>query len=321
MDCLTFLGLCPQNGFSSIMFDERYDAMGPIYDTKTVFINQSRIAYQLTEDIYFLIDYKSGFQLIFFRNMRPKDAKKYVEKLCDNKIMYKVYNGCCDHYTKLKFINNKNKVSTNIENILDNIVSKILKHKNLTINVVLHGSPGTGKSSCIETMANKLGSNVYILPIDENLKDAIFQLGDVTKSIILIPELDKFLLNKDEDFAEHEQLLLEFLSGCYTTRNNIVAITCNDIKVIKQHAIMTRPGRVHFMIEFGNIDKKIIRDTVLEYFPDFEGFSVFDKFIGKVTIAEFKTAIINNYVMDKPIDSSFTVERIEYNNSHNNLYL
>lgn len=321
MKCLSFLGINAQNGFSSYSFKGTFGVNSKIYDCKTVYCDEKYILYQINDDIYFFMDYMNVYQIIFYKNLVKECVKKIVDDLFYSGISYKIYDKDYGRYIQLKDVYNENKLSVKVNNIIDNIVSKIQKHKGLTINIVLHGMPGTGKSSCIETMANKLDGNIYVLPIDTNLKNAVIQLGEVTKSIILIPELDKFLLNKNDDFAEREQLLLEFLSGCYTTKNNIVTITCNDIKIIREHPIMTRPGRVHFMIEFGTIDKAIIRDAVLEYYPDFKNFDIFNKFIGKVTIAEFKTAIINCYVMDKPIDESFSVERIEYNRSMNGLYL
>jgi ATP-dependent 26S proteasome regulatory subunit len=279
----------------------------------------------MAEELYLMYNYKTGDDLFIYNFNKYNYSKimKTVNKLFNTSKYYKEYDRNSDCYCSLSQINNNNKLPSNIKPIVNNIVNKVLNYDKLSINVVLYGEPGTGKSSCVEIISRKLNSNVYILPMNESLKSAIIKLSDVTKSVILIPELDKFLLSfsKNEKYSEYEQLLLEFLCGCYTTKNNIVIITCNDYKSLKQHKIMTRPGRVHFSVEFSNITEELIKNIVLEYFPDFTNFNILSKFAGKVSIAEFRTAVMNKFIMDKPIDESFKVEHMKYNESSRSLYM
>lgn len=322
MDCLETIGIRIEDGFSAYNYEKTLNKVDKLHNSKIVYLTSSKCIYMINKDLYILSDFIECMTLIIFNKNtydRPK-VNEEIKKLCQPEISYKSYDSDNSYYQTLGTIENNNVLCDRINTIVDNIINKISKHKNLTINIILHGLPGTGKSSCVETIATKLGGDIYILPLNSSLQDGVSQLSRVTKSVILIPELDKFILSEKYS-SEYEQLLLEFLSGCFSTKNNIVIITCNDYNLMKKSTIMTRPGRVHLSIEFGLVDSNTIKNTVLEYFPDFTNFELFNKYVDKVTVAEFKTAVINNYIMDKPIDSNFNVAKLDYSNNFSKLYL
>jgi hypothetical protein len=322
MDCFEKYGITGTDGFVSFSISANAKQIYKLKGITPVHLDCEKVLVKFDNDIYILVSTKNCMNYIIY-NTKVYTYSAITKKFADffnNALYYRSYNVNNDYFGTIKKIKNDNNPPDNVMNIIKNIVKKISSKKNLTVNIVFHGLPGSGKSSCVETIAKILDSCVYILPLDDTLKKAIINLSEVSRSVILIPELDKFLSNNMFD-SEKEQLLLEFLSGCYTPSNSIIVITCNDFKVLKQHSIMTRPGRIHFAIEFGNITKQIIAELVEEYYPDFTNFSIFDKYINKVTVAEFRTAIVNHFIMDKPLDSTFEVTRMEYSKNTNRLYM
>jgi hypothetical protein len=322
MDCFEKYGITGENGFISFSISANTKQIYKLEGIVPVHIDYERVLVKFDDNIYIMVNSKHGtHSMIYNSKVYTYSAiTKKFEDFFNNSLYYKTYNTSNDFYYNMRKIKNSNTPPDNVSNIINNIVKKVSVKKNLTINIVLHGLPGSGKSSCVETIAKLLDSSIYIVPMDDSLKGAITNLSEVSRSVILVPELDKFLNNNKFD-SEKEQLLLEFLSGCYTPANSIIVITCNDFKLLKQHSIMTRPGRIHFAIEFGNITKQIITELVEEYYPDFTNFSIFDKYINKVTVAEFRTAIVNHFIMDKPLDSTFEVTRMEYSKNTNRLYM
>jgi hypothetical protein len=322
MNCFEKYGITGEKGFISFSISASVKQIYKLKGTVPMHLDYDRVLIKVDDNIYIMINTKYNINYMIY-NSKVYNYSAITEKFEDffnNSLYYKAYNSSNDFYYNMKKIKNDNIPPDNIMSIINNIVKKILVKKNLTINIVLHGLPGSGKSSCVETISKLLNGPIYIVPMDDSLKNAITNLSEITKSVILVPELDKFL-NSDKFNSEKEQLLLELLSGCYTPTNSIIAITCNDFKLLKQHSIMTRPGRVHFAIEFGNITKQIIAEIIEEYYPEFTEFSIFDKYVNKVTVAEFRTAIVNHFIMDKELDSTFEVTRMEYSKNTNRLYM
>jgi len=319
-------GITAENGYvsHSIFVDnipERVHYAIPVY------IGLTDDLYRVPEhNIYVHINKLDSIHSMYF-NPSEYNYKQITEIREKNftshkRTSYFQYNSGCNMFIRLKTIENNDELDKNIENVVDKIVSKIKSNKKIGVNIVLQGKPGTGKSSCVEIISQKMKSDVYILSIDKNMKRFVESVSTLSGIILLIPELDKHIDRCDSGYKEYEQLLLELLCGCYTPVNSLIIITCNDINKLKSNPIMTRPGRVHFTIEFPMINKEMIKRIVLEYFPDFEDFSVFDKFVNNVSVAEFKTAITNKFIMDEVIDKSFKVEKMEYTNKIiNKLYM
>ena len=294
-----------------------------VHKFETVFIDSHEIMYKLQENIYIYIDYRYRICLVYYAGDYTYDiVNDIINNITESNMSYYTYvhiNNFNKYFKRFKKIENDTKLDSNIDNIVNNIVNKVLNY-NISVNIVLHGNPGTGKSSCIEIIAKRLNSNVYILPINDDLLDAVKELGTIQKSVILIPELDKHIGRNDEKYKEYEQIILELLCGCYSVKNSIIAITCNDINKLRQNPIMTRPGRVHSIIEFPMITLDLIKNIVLKYYPDHIDFSIFHKYVNKVSVAEFNTAILNSFINDKKLDSNFEVYQVEYNKS-SHLYL
>ena len=318
-DVLATIGI---DNYKSAELPDLHTISKQFYVFETKYIDSTEALYKVpNHDIYIYVFHKRYVYTFLYSDKYTYEAahKVIIEKTKSNKSYY-TYSSNRAQFLKLKSIENTNKLNKGINDIIDKVVNKVSKY-DINVNIVLYGKPGSGKSSCVEIIAEKLGSNIYILPIDNNLLDAVKELPLHIKPVILIPELDKHIDRDDKEYKEYQQVLLELLNGCYSVKNSIIIITCNDYNKLKQDKIMTRPGRIHFSIEFPMISAESIKDIVLKYFPDHKNFSIFDKFINKVSIAEFKTAVMNAFITDTPIDETFCIAHIEYQVTDNHLYI
>jgi len=274
------------------------------------------------EDIYILLELRFNIGAIIFNKQKytNKSALKIIDNLSSSKNRYLVYNKRHEFFEKIKKIKNTDEIEKSKEVLINQIVGKFKICDDINTNIIFYGKPGTGKSSCVEIFANKLKYDVYMLNIDESLKEAIIEVSKLSEVIILIPELDKHINRQDEKYKEYEQFLLEFLSGAYLPRKSLTIITCNDVKVLESNPIMTRRGRIHYKFEFTAITLETIMNITKKYYPDFKDFSIFNKFIGKVSAAEFKAAMMNSFITNSPPDESFEVEVVEVKKS-NHLYI
>lgn len=319
MDIETFLNknnISAENGYAMIYTDlcTRDVALS---EFKCVHISKYSYVYQPFDEVY-LISYPKFNILALYYKKESYNCKKLIENikvLMNYTNMYMVFNEMNEEYCTSRSIKNNDSLDLSISPLIDKITDKVLNH-DATINIILHGKPGTGKSSCVEYMATKMDCDIYIINVDNLIKNRITALGNVKKSIILIPELDKYI-----EKCQEEHFLLELLCGCYTPSNCVIVITCNDYSVLKRHPIMTRPGRVHFSIGMGMINEELIKNITLKYFPEFTNFEIFNCHVGKVTVAEFKTAILNSFVLDIVPSAPFSVARMEHTSSKYQLYM
>ncbi|KAG2205602.1 hypothetical protein INT46_010764 [Mucor plumbeus] len=132
---------------------------------------------------------------------------------------------------------------------------------------LLHGPPGTGKTSFIQSLASRVKMNVAILNLsaaadDDSLSSALAQ---VPKSCILVIEdidhyqFDEGLPEKKDDNKGPKKNnsvsvsgILNAIDGIASLEESIIFMTCNDMNTIPPALI--RPGRVDLKLHMGYID-------------------------------------------------------------------
>lgn len=115
--------------------------------------------------------------------------------------------------------------------------------------ILLHGDPGSGKSSTALAIANELKMNVYIIALsallnDESLNDCFINIP--ANSIIILEDIDVASAVKDRDGDDETGVtmsgMLNVLDGFQSPPGVITIMTTNRKDVLDP--AITRPGRV-----------------------------------------------------------------------------
>lgn len=148
---------------------------------------------------------------------------------------------------------------------------------------ILHGLPGTGKSSTIKALASHFKKNICIIDIT-TMSNMAFEkaMASVPRgSIVLIEDFDSCrALHSREDsedntngMAELVEVLslskvLNVLDGVVSLDDTVVFLTTNHLDKID--AAMTRKGRVDYCIEIPHLEDAEVKEYIHLMYPDEE---------------------------------------------------
>ena len=138
---------------------------------------------------------------------------------------------------------------------------------------LLHGPPGTGKTSVAYALAGELRLKLCALSLtNPKLNDNV--LADLLqrtppRSLILLEDIDAFFKARDKQDARIEVSfsgLLNALDGVGAQEGRIVVLTTNHRDLLDPALI--RPGRVDLEIELGNASAQQLQGLLLRFYPD-----------------------------------------------------
>lgn len=153
------------------------------------------------------------------------------------------------------------------------IANHILKRYELNdsrdnLGVLFSGGKGLGKSLTVRLVVEKLKSLKPIIIVDQYTPDLPDFLCQISDSVILMDEFDKFMRgpSNDDDGPVPEgvgnmtkqESLLSVLDGVGNKLNNLYLLTCNDVSKIDANLI-SRPGRIKYHYKFDKISDASIR--------------------------------------------------------------
>lgn len=190
--------------------------------------------------------------------------------------------------------------------------------------IMLHGFPGTGKSSVVQAIINMIPCDVYYVPI-EYLKLAIadpywikYGSGDRMR-IVIIEDVDTVAFSRnrhpddvtitspdyyDSELEYHRNAiqsigtLLNFIDGFESPENVIYIMTTNHLDDLDPALI--RPGRIDLSLEIG-----YVTDETFGYFMKYHFNETVPERIhvrDGITFAELQTLIMRGYTFEQMCD-------------------
>jgi len=141
------------------------------------------------------------------------------------------------------------------------------------LGALLHGVPGTGKTSFVRAVAQDLNMPIAVMDLtsmsNEELTAAWAEAMDMAPVIILFEDLDR-IFDGDKNLVSDNMLkspltldaLLNCMSGINPADGVIVMVTANDVAKIdssigefNKDGVSSRPGRLDISLEFQALDE------------------------------------------------------------------
>jgi len=179
------------------------------------------------------------------------------------------------------------------------------------IGILLHGPPGTGKTSLVRALAGHLDKSLYIATVDK-ISNINGMLSRCEKdSIIVLEDIDSCMATHKRNEKEGGDTtmeavkalsknslsdLLNAIDGVMVKHGRILIMTTNHIEKLDDALI--RPGRVDSIISIGYLNDESFMKFINTFFPDnnTESFELLDDI--NLTGAQLQGDIL----MKKPLE-------------------
>ena len=150
---------------------------------------------------------------------------------------------------------------------------------------MIHGPPGSGKTSTIKALASSLDCDLYVLPItkdmlDTHLVDAFSYINDQEdkERIIVIEDIDTMFDDDRKDGDTKNGITLQGLLNCMDgftcVEGTMLFMTANKPEILDY--AMIRSCRIDHKLELGYADEYQTKQMFTKFFPtqldDFESF-------------------------------------------------
>ncbi|KAI9015737.1 BCS1 N terminal-domain-containing protein [Phycomyces nitens] len=177
---------------------------------------------------------------------------------------------------------------------------------------LLHGPPGSGKSSFIQALAGELEYNICILNLsergltDDRLNHLLSNVPE--RSIMLLEDIDAAFTKRSQSDNQGYQSMITFsgllnaLDGVASAEERIIFLTTNHLD--KLDPALIRPGRVDLKEYLGNATPHQLRGMFLRFYGDRPDLA--DAFVARLDGKNVSTASLQGhfvYHKDDPLEA------------------
>jgi chaperone BCS1 len=167
---------------------------------------------------------------------------------------------------------------------------------------LLHGSPGSGKSSFVAAIAGELGLDICVLNLnepgltDDRLQHAMVNLPQ--ESLLLLEDVDAAFVRREqaERFGTSVTFsgLLNALDGVVAGEQRLVFMTTNHLEFLDP--ALVRPGRVDLSVHLGNASADQARRLFMRFFPEAES-GLSEEFAKRALSVDRSMAELQGYLL------------------------
>lgn len=171
------------------------------------------------------------------------------------------------------------------------------------LNVLLYGPPGTGKTSFIDSVASRLGSDIYIMQFSMKMRDddlvVAMRRADGHRPVIIMEDIDSLFAERKKLDAGRNSItlsgILNCLDGMSRPEGSVVFLTTNDPSCLD--AAVTRSRRVDHSLELGYATPKQTRAMTYALVPSISEEDL-SRFVSSCEGRTYTTADLHSYLFN-----------------------
>lgn len=175
---------------------------------------------------------------------------------------------------------------------------------------LLHGPPGTGKSSAIRAIASELSLDLAILDIgrssltDDQLSEAMAEAPN--RSVLVFEDVDAVFRGRTSEEARGISFsgLLNAIDGVAAQEGRALFMTTNHLD--RLDPALTRAGRADVHAELGLVGAEAARALFLRFFPGEEALA--DRFAGHLGETSHAPAELQGWLLSHAADAQKAAE-------------
>lgn len=201
---------------------------------------------------------KDGFVRVYKMAQKDglKELAKYKPKPINDIVM--------DHADHTKMLTALNKWKDSEERY----VKLGLPYK---LGFMLHGAPGTGKTSLAYSIARHLGYDIVICSlfnigseVDFKTEKCVYVFDDIDREVGASEAVEVEGIGQVGEVKPNIKMLLSLLDARLTAHKSIIVMSCNDIHAVDE--AIFRPGRVDMVMEFRPPTKKMAEEFMGKFY-------------------------------------------------------